>query len=234
MEGRRQRSSSFIYGAATVALLGVFVSTSWLGWRMGKAGEEQIGAEVTSKSAQEILSYPHVAFPVASVRRKARREEPDGAECTSLGGPYCLTGGRERREAVEREAERAENATTVDMGAEEHDLAEEEGVIGGDLLGPEEVQRRSLRSVHSSTRRNLILENFREESVAAYWLDYEGKERFYFHLRPGKRRRVTSFVGHAFLLRRSDNLHALGAVVVLGDHDSLGQHQRELYVVLQE
>ncbi len=63
----------------------------------------------------------------------------------------------------------------------------------------------NIRSEDSSRPMSITFYNATKEDAAVYWLDYEGKEIFYFLLQPEETRTCTTYVSHPWRIRDASN-----------------------------
>ncbi|GEM_PF-2798683 len=59
----------------------------------------------------------------------------------------------------------------------------------------------SVMSSHSSVATTIAVYNEGETTVDVYWIDFDGHERPYFSLGPGKRQTQETYVGHSWVVR---------------------------------
>lgn len=64
------------------------------------------------------------------------------------------------------------------------------------------------------TSANLTVMNPSNKRIALYWMDYEGKPRAYFWLRPSASDESYPFIGHRWCIVDADSHEALQAITV--------------------
>ena len=78
---------------------------------------------------------------------------------------------------------------------------------------PEEANCSSLRSIAGSVETVITFINASDGAITVNWIDYEGKEQFWFELQPGQSQRQETYVTHPWCVRDKTRNTALLAVV---------------------
>ena len=74
------------------------------------------------------------------------------------------------------------------------------------------------------TPARLIVVNASNQRIALYWIDYEGKPRAYFWLRPGDSDEYYPFIGHRWCIVDADSREALQAFTVTESEQTINIH----------
>jgi len=74
------------------------------------------------------------------------------------------------------------------------------------------------------TSANLTVVNASTKRIALYWMDYEGKPRAYFWLRPGSSDEYYPFIGHRWCIVDVDSHEALQAITVTEPEQTITFH----------
>jgi len=76
----------------------------------------------------------------------------------------------------------------------------------------------SLRSTQASTSIKITFQNTTTETVHAYWIDYQGKEVFYFNLGPAESHVQQTYITHPWRIK-DDNERVLNEFIAQKDSD---------------